>query len=1218
MLDTVSEKTGYPKEMLELDMDMEGDLGIDSIKRVEIMSAVMDNFPDLPQVNPDDLAALKTLGQIIDAFAKNMGEVSSEVVEKKATNTAETVQSETKVSVSELTESMLETVSEKTGYPKEMLELDMDMEGDLGIDSIKRVEIMSAVMDNFPDLPQVNPDELAVLKTLGQIIDAFAQNIGEVSIEVVEKKVNGVPETVQPDRSVSLSELTESMLDTVSEKTGYPKEMLELDMDMEGDLGIDSIKRVEIMSAVMENFPELPQVNPDELAVLKTLGQIIDAFAQNIEDPVETETIDGSTSAISADDLTQSMLSTVSEKTGYPVDMLELEMDMEGDLGIDSIKRVEIMSAVMDDFPDLPQVNPDELAALKTLGQIIEVMVSTDGSSGVKEVVVDGKTDEKTNDKSSEEGKTLVTLAKMKVIPQPDYLEFEIPENRSCILMDDGSKVTAKLSAKLLKDGFKPVVISFPEKIIEKREKLANEINRYTLKDMKEDTLSDLLKEIKEKEGSPSGFIHIDPVYSVKKGENVFFSENSYKILKTVFLTAKHLKTDLCDNSSPRNFFMTISRMDGYLGLGKKKVNVVSGGLNGLTKTLNLEWVDTYCRAVDIDPKMGVDKCVERIISEIHDPDRRVVETAYIKNQRITLFAGSDGEKTLTKSVDKASVFLVSGGAKGVTASCVINLAKRSCATFILLGRSKYDNSEPDFLKGITDETAMKKAIMESIIASGEKPTPIKVNGIFYPVLANREIKSTMDEIVSAGGKCFYVSCDVTDAKKMKKQVDELTKETGEITGIIHGAGVLADRFIEDKTEEDFQSVLSTKVEGLKAILSCVDSKKITHLALFSSAAGFYGNEGQADYSIANEILNKTAHSFKRMFPETRVNSFNWGPWDGGMVTPELKRMFEEKNVQVIPMDEGTNIFSDNLLSKEDNIQVLVGSSMLYEGQEISSDLKSYVVKRKLYEDQNGFLEDHMIGGNKVLPTVCATSWMADACEKLYPGYKFLRCDDYRLFKGIIFDGNESNDYTLEIEESRKEKGTIDFSVLISSNGSKKRVNHYGAKITLTGSKVETQYYDKFNRDEKDKTDGNIYYEDGTLFHGPDFQAAGKLLNISKDKLTMLCKSPSLSDERMGQFPTGTFNPYAADVQFQSMLIWVRKYFEAGSLPAAAKTGEQFETLPEGIDFYVSLDILNSSESSMKANITSHDEKGKIYTRVLGAEVTISKQLNKLFQKANG
>ena len=65
-------------------------------------------------------------------------------------------------------------------------------------------------------------------------------------------------------------------------------------------------------------------------------------------------------------------MSIISEKTGYPSEMLELGMDMEADLGIDSIKRVEIMWSLQEQFKDLPQIGANEVAELRTVGQIIE------------------------------------------------------------------------------------------------------------------------------------------------------------------------------------------------------------------------------------------------------------------------------------------------------------------------------------------------------------------------------------------------------------------------------------------------------------------------------------------------------------------------------------------------------------------------------------------------------------------------------------------------------------------------------------------------------------------------------------------------------------------------------------------------------------------------------------------------------------------------------
>ena len=82
-------------------------------------------------------------------------------------------------------------------------------------------------------------------------------------------------------------------------------------------------------------------------------------------------TTPAATSAVSAEEVTAAMMSIVSEKTGYPLEMLEPGMDMESDLGIDSIKRVEILGAVQDKIPALPEVPGDELAEMRTLGEIV-------------------------------------------------------------------------------------------------------------------------------------------------------------------------------------------------------------------------------------------------------------------------------------------------------------------------------------------------------------------------------------------------------------------------------------------------------------------------------------------------------------------------------------------------------------------------------------------------------------------------------------------------------------------------------------------------------------------------------------------------------------------------------------------------------------------------------------------------------------------------------
>ena len=149
-----------------------------------------------------------------------------------------------------------------------------------------------------------------------------------------------------------------------------------MDMDLEADLGIDSIKRVEILGALQEKLPDL-QVQPDELAEQRTLGQILGVLQpeRNHHSRTSSNNDSASSSEESATNLQDTLLNIVAEKTGYPKDMLELNMDLEADLGIDSIKRVEILGALQEKLSDL-QVQPDELAERRTLGEILETFSS--------------------------------------------------------------------------------------------------------------------------------------------------------------------------------------------------------------------------------------------------------------------------------------------------------------------------------------------------------------------------------------------------------------------------------------------------------------------------------------------------------------------------------------------------------------------------------------------------------------------------------------------------------------------------------------------------------------------------------------------------------------------------------------------------------------------------------------------------------------------------
>lgn len=566
--------------------------------------------------------------------------------------------------------------------------------------------------------------------------------------------------------------------------------------------------------------------------------------------------------------------------------------------------------------------------------------------------------------------------------------------------------------------------------------------------------------------------------------------------------------------------------------------------------------------------------------------------------------------------VHENSVVLVSGGARGITASCVIKLAEQARCKFILLGRSSAQLPQVGFDVNGFDDSELKRRIAEDLAAKGEKPAPPKIQKIFSAIRASQEISSTLQAVEEAGGKAEYVRLDVADPN-LPQHLTEPINRLGPITGIIHGAGTLVDKLIDKKTESDFETVYTPKVSGLDNLLRSVDAKRLDFLVLFSSIVGFFGNVGQSDYAIANEILNKSAYQLNRALPDCHVISINWGPWDSGMVTPELKKVFESRNVDVIPTELGAQLLVDALLNggesnRSNHIQVVVGGAPARPAARIDPDLRHYQIKRRLKADDNPFLYDHMIGDSPVLPATCASSWAVYACEQLYPGYQFFCLDKYRVLKGIVFDDNLAKDHVLELQEVAKSDEQIQFDALVwSQNNKGRKIYHYSLQVTLMRKTPAVPNLQLESNLSGEVISGRELYRNGTLFHGPSFQGVEKVLHLSRGKLVMEVVLPHLEDRIQGQFPVYTANPFIYDAIVQCVLIWAQYFYQAPCLPSSLRRLEQYKPIPFGVPCRVTMEVESQSSASVVGNIVVQDERGEIYMRMDGLEGTISPYLNR-------
>ncbi len=762
---------------------------------------------------------------------------------------------------------------------------------------------------------------------------------------------------------------------------------------------------------------------------------------------------------------------------------------------------------------------------------------------------------------------------------------------------------------KLHQQGQKAVILKLPAYSGFHQSVPQTKIDVVNLNHFTESHLKETLDDIQDKFGLIGGFIHLHPVTKNVLSLSELFQERDEEIVKLVFLIAKYLKSsfEITAKNCGNSYFVNVTRLDGEMGTsGKKACSIVGGGLSGLVKSLHREWSNVCCRYIDLESNININEAADILIEEIADTNFELVEVGRTQEgERITLISerAYGVSYNSQETPDSQSVFLVTGGGRGITADCVVELAKAYKSKFILLGRTVLQPHEPEWVNNCTDEKELKKLIINHFIQQGKKPTPIEIDKFLHDLISQRDIRKSLEQIKQFGKEAIYLSVDVTQKLDLEKHIQKVQEYLGKITGIIHGAGNIADKRIEKKTDSDFNRVFKPKVQGLKNLLSIINPEQLKYIILFSSVSGYFGNAGQTDYALANEILNKFAYSFKYLFPKIHVVSINWGPWERGMINPTLKKFYQENNIDLIPVDIGIKFLKNEFrIAKEYVIeQILVtGKLSLPNNNRHIKQLNVLESQRIMREEDNSFLKHHVIRKHAVLPATCAVNWIVKSCEDVCQNLKVRVIENFKVLKGIVFDEQYQEEYLARVTPIDVKDDVYSFGVQISSKLKDKNhlLSHYSATAFFQKEWGSMPIYNNLDV----QSDGKVYrtYEEGSaLFHGQNFQGIKKVLHISDRKITSLCNLHSVSQKEQGQFPVNSFNPYLTDVQLQTVLLWTYFQLDSSCLPMGFEKVEQFQSLNFDRDFYVSTEISSISKNKLLANIFVHNEHGEIYIQWL-------------------
>ncbi|MGW5117281.1 SDR family oxidoreductase [Streptomyces noursei] len=692
--------------------------------------------------------------------------------------------------------------------------------------------------------------------------------------------------------------------------------------------------------------------------------------------------------------LEEKLLAVVAERTGYPVDMLDLDMELEADLGVDSIKRVEILSVLRQRAGELPDIqgDPMELVSLRTLRQVVErLQGASHGTVGpsATPVLVPGPAAAPELPVGSvpepDPGQPVLGRYVLRTVPAPPSgLAMHGLSEHVLHVVDGGSGLADLVAERLREQGVRAETVAEPSP--ESRAVLL---------------LGGLTEELT--------------------------AEAALEVQRTAFRAARLVAPRFADQGG---VFVTVQDTGGDFGVrGTHGERAWLGGLTALIRTLAAEWPAASVKALDCARTGRSPRAVaDAVTGELLRGGPLLEAGLPADGSRVTTLAfpaSLPGTASASDGPGPADVLVATGGARGVTAAALTALARAHRPRLALLGRTELDE-EPPGLPPDADEATLVRALSQHTADA-----PLALIQQARHILAVREIKVTLAAIEQAGSPVRYLRADTRDRSAVHSALEAVRAEWGPVSGIVHGAGVLADKRIADKTDEQFDQVFGTKVTGLRVLLDATATDPVRTICLFSSVAGCFGNPGQSDYAMANETLAHAAAVEAAARPGCRVRSLAWGPWRGGMVTPALADHFESAGAPLLATDTGAQAFVEEMGRADEHCRVLLMAVPPQEGR--SGPLPPTGLRHprparvRVSEETHPQLADHVIDGRAVLPLAQALEWFLAAVRDWTPGTAAVMLQDVRVLRPAVWNeyGSRGTEFTVTGRADGTEPGKL-------------------------------------------------------------------------------------------------------------------------------------------------------------------------------------------------
>ena len=791
------------------------------------------------------------------------------------------------------------------------------------------------------------------------------------------------------------------------------------------------------------------------------------------------------------DPVKERLLALVSEKTGYPLDMLDADLDLEADLGVDTVKQADLFASVREIY-NIPRDENRKLRDFPTLAHVIR-FVHEQRPDLAPAAVPQPPVPSPQSPALAPSPRPPQSVAVPRRVPAPvlrpplgicKTTAVTLGPGRRIAIMPDKGGVASALAERLAASGAEVILL----------------------------------------DGTPvTGPIHgvywlpaLDNEGSLREMDLAAWRAALQVRVKSLYTTMRGLYEQI---ATPDTFLVSATRLGGQHGYDEAgAVAPMGGAVAGFTKTYRRERPDAFVKTVDFAADCSATEVAEALVAETQR-DPGAIEIGYRDGLRWSVGleeqSAADGQPGL--ELNKDTVFLVTGAAGSIVSAITADLAAASGGTFYLLDLvPEPDPDNPDLRRLAHDKDGLMRDLHARIKARGERATPALVEKELAGLERAQAALEAIGAVRAAGGTVRYYSVNLTDADAVAQVIGDVRERSGRVDVLLHAAGLERSRFLPDKEPREFDLVFGVKADGWFNLLHAIGDMPLRATVAFSSITGRFGNAGQADYSSANDLLCKIASSFRTTRPATRGIAIDWTAWGGiGMATRgSIPEMMARAGIDMLPPEAGIPWIRHELTAGGTRGEVVVarGLGILLNAWDAAGGLDltavpaagpmigkiagidlqgGLTIETTLDPTMQPFLHDHQIEGKPVLPGVMGIEAFAEAALCMLPGWHVEAIEEVNFLAPFKFYRSEPR--TVTIEAAFRQQGDsvvadcrLNGSRLLPNQAEPQVTTHFTARVRLTRQTPQVAAAPALGEPAGSIVESADIYR--VFFHGPAYQ----------------------------------------------------------------------------------------------------------------------------------